>query len=175
MARTSLLSVATALAFLSSAADLAVAQVVQTAVEPHALYETKCMGCHNEHGADLARQRLSVVGEALHVNRTGTTIEQLLGRHHGVKLTAVELATLTRLFRSGIQWGGAFQLRCARCHDKGVTFARSKLTLRSGEVWTLKGDKDVAEFLTRGHGEATATEVETLIEMFRYQLETAPK
>jgi hypothetical protein len=68
-----------------------------------------------------------------------------------------------------------FQHRCAKCHDKGVTFARSRLTLKDGAVKALKGDADVAAFLSRGHGDATSAEVQTLMEMFRYQLETAPK
>lgn len=164
-----------AMAALSSTVVRAIAQIPQAADEPHSLYEAKCMGCHNEHGADLARQRLSILGSSLQVSRTGADIERLLRRHHGLTLNAAELATLTRLFKSGIQWGGAFQRRCARCHEKGVTFARSHLTLRLGEVRTLKADVDVAAFLTHGHGEATPAEIETLMQMFRYQLETAPK
>lgn len=144
-------------------------------VDPHKLYETKCMGCHNEHGADLARQRFSIVTDKLQVTRTGTAVDRLLRRHYGVKLTVPELEALTRLFKSGIQWGGVFQRRCARCHDKGVTYARSRLVLKDGVVRVAKDDGDVGAFLTRGHGEATAAEIQTLLEMFKYQLETAPK
>lgn len=147
----------------------------QARVDAHAVYETKCMSCHNEHGADLARQRFALSGEKLQVNRTGTAVDRLLRRHHGVKLTDAEAVALIRLFKSGLQWGGAFQRRCARCHDKGVTFARSKLTLRDGAVRISKDGGDVAALLAGGHGEATPAEVETLMEMLRYQLETAPK
>jgi hypothetical protein len=166
---------AAAFAAFSLAPHPASAQSPSRAVEPHALYESKCMGCHNEHGADLARQRLAIAGEKLQVGRTGAPLDRLLNRHYGVRLTPAELTALTRLFGSGIRWAGTFQRRCARCHETGVKFARSTLALRNGEVRTIRGDRDVAAFLTGGHGEATAAEITTLMEMLRYQLETAPK
>lgn len=144
-------------------------------IEPHSLFEAKCQRCHSEHAADLARQKLAVVNDKLQIKRTGATVDNLLRKHHGVTLSAAEAAVLKTLFTSGIRWAGVFQHRCASCHDKGVTFARSALTSADGRIKALKSGRDVAEYLSAGHGEASPADVQTLLEMFRYQLETAPK
>ena len=47
--------------------------------------------------------------------------------------------------------------------------------LKDGTVKSVKGDGDVGAYLSRGHGEATPAEIQTLLEMFRYQLETTGK
>lgn len=145
------------------------------AIEPHSLYEAKCRGCHSEHAADLARLKLATVKDKLQVKRTGAPLDSLLRKHHGVTLSAAETDALRTLFKSGIRWAGVFQHRCARCHDKGVTFARSALTSANGRIKAIKSGRDVDDYLSAGHGEASPADVQTLLEMFRYQLETAPK
>ena len=143
--------------------------------DPHALFESKCRGCHTEHGADLARLKFAVVKDKLQVARTGVAVEQLLRKHHGVKLSAAEGATLDRLFRNGLRWGGVFQHRCAKCHDNAMTLARSRLTIVDGRIKGLTSGADAQSFLADGHGAATPGEVATLLDMFKYQLESAPK
>ncbi len=152
------------------------AAAAEPGVDPHAVYEKSCLSCHNEHAGDMSRQRLAVSKpkETLIVSRTGTGVEQLLKKHHGVKLSAAEAAAIIELFKKGLTWGGVFQHRCARCHGRAADFARATLTLADGRVRTQKGQTDVGAFLAT-HGEATATEIETLLEMLRYQVETKPK
>ena len=150
-------------------------QPTEQPIDPHTLYETKCQGCHTEHGADLARQKLTMAKQTLQVSRTGATLDRLLHKHHGVTLSATEATALTVLFTSGIRWSGVFQHRCTKCHGKAVTFARSELTTKDGIVRTKKSNDDVDAFLTKGHGESTPAEIKLLLEMFRYQLDTAPR
>lgn len=148
------------------------AQVAAT-VDPHALYEARCYSCHTEHAADFARLRLTIKADKLTVARTGKDLGSILKSHHRVKLDPSELAALSQLFRNGIAWGGVFQHRCASCHGKAVEFARNKLTLQ-GEKLVAKDGRDVTALLAT-HGEATAKEIGVLVEMFKYQLATAPK
>lgn len=143
-------------------------------IDPHLVYEQKCRGCHFEHGADLSRQNFALSDDTLRVSRTGVAVPKLLGKHHGVQLTQAEMDGLIGLFKSGIKWAGVYQHRCASCHDKAAAFARSKLGIADGRVTSKSSSADVANFLT-SHGEATPAEIETLMEMFKYQLETEAK
>lgn len=150
------------------------ARAQSAGVDPHAVYEQACYSCHTEHAADLARQRLSIKSDKLAVARTGKDLATILKSHHGVKLKAEELAALTQLFRNGITWGGVYQHRCGGCHDKAVTLARSSLKMDGDKLVISKTGSDVATFL-KTHGEASTTEVDTLVAMLKYQLATAPK
>lgn len=143
-------------------------------MDPHQLYEQKCRGCHFEHGADLSRQKFTLSEGVLSVSRTGVPVPKLLSKHHDVQLTQPEAEALLGLFKSGIQWAGVYQHRCANCHDKAVAFARSNLGLTDGRVILKSTSANVAAFLS-SHGEATPAEILTLTEMFKYQLETIPR
>lgn len=152
---------------------LVMADAAQCAgLDPHAIYETKCRGCHFEHGADLARLKLKTEKGTLAVNRTGQPLTRLLRDHHGVKFEVEEQGVLEDLFTRGLAWSGVFQHRCAKCHGQAVEFARRDLEMRSGNIVSKRNGMDVAELLMN-HGEATPEEVRTLIEMLRYQLKTA--
>jgi len=143
-------------------------------LDPHTVYEKACRSCHNEHGADMSRQKLELANGALRVARTKTAVEQLLKKHHGVKLSPAETAGLMDLFKKGITWAGVFQHRCARCHGRAAEFARARLGLVDGTVRSKASNIEVGPFLG-SHGEATAAEIQTLVEMLKYQIETAPK
>lgn len=143
--------------------------------DPHAVFEQRCKGCHSEHGADLARQRLSLdAAGTLQVARSGQSVDTLLKAHHGVRLTPAEKTGLVTLMRKGLASGGVFQHRCASCHGKAVTFARDKLMLNEGTLRTRADNRRVADVL-KGHGEATPTEVDTLLDILSWQLLTAPR
>ncbi len=153
---------------------LVIADAVRCAeLDPHAIYETKCHGCHFEHGADLARLKLKTEKDALAVRRTGQPLTRLLRSHHGVKFEAGEQGALEDLFTRGLTWSGVFQHRCAKCHGRAVEFARRNLEMRAENVVSKRNGMDVAELL-KSHGEATPEEVRTLVEMLRYQLKIAP-
>ncbi|MEQ1716350.1 MAG: hypothetical protein ABL907_10265 [Hyphomicrobium sp.] len=150
------------------------ARAADAFVDAHTLYEKQCGACHTEHAADLSRQKFSIVSEQLQVSRTGVPVENLLRDHHGVRLDDAQQAALGQLFTLGLKWAGVFQHRCVLCHGKAVTFAREKLVLEDDQL-IIRGSRiDVAGFLAT-HGDATPKEIETLLEMFRYQIRTAPQ
>lgn len=152
---------------------LLIADAVQCAeLDPHAIYEMRCRGCHFEHGADLARLKLKIEKDTLIVSRTGQPLTRLLRNHHGVKLEAGELGALEDLFTRGLTWAGVFQHRCAKCHGRAVEFARHNLEMRAGSIVSKRNGMDVTGLLA-SHGEATPEEVRTLVEMLQYQLRTA--
>lgn len=142
-------------------------------VDPHAVYEKRCGGCHFEHGADLARQKMTVKNAALVVTRTGKPVDGILKSHHGVKLTAAELSALTGLFSLGIETGGIFQRRCASCHKTGAAFARESLEIKDGRLMARKSGAEVRAFLAT-HGGADPAEIDKLARMLQYQIETGP-
>lgn len=142
--------------------------------DPHQLYESKCRNCHSEHGADFARQKLKLERETLVVAQTGTQVEVLLRKHHGVAISDPQRVVLLGLFRSGIKWAGVFQHRCAQCHGKAVDFARSRLVVQDGQITSREGATNVAVLL-KLHGGASNDEIAILVEMFRYQIATEVK
>lgn len=158
---------------LLAAAPAGPATAAEAPTDAHALYEQRCSKCHFEHGADLARQKMTSKAGAISITRTGKPIDSVLNRHHGVTLTAPELAALKGLFEIGIDTGGIFQHRCASCHKSGVTFARQNLELKDGRLTGKKTGTDVRAFLA-GHGGAEAAEIDKLARMLQYQVETAP-
>ncbi len=151
-------------------AAVAAAQVAPPAADPHKVFEQSCMRCHTGHGADLARQKMKIVGGELQVARTGKPVAPLLADHHGVKLTEGESAALLALFEDGIERKGAFQYRCALCHGNAVDFARNTLILKDGALRTKTGDADVASFL-KTHHEATPEELDVIVTMLKEQLQ----
>ncbi len=159
---------------LGSLGFAATACRAQTVVDPHAAYEKACYSCHTEHAADLARQRLAIKAEKLIVARSGKELTAILKSHHGVKLKTDELAAVSQLFRNGLAWGGVFQHRCAGCHEKAVSLARTTLKLDGDRAVVIKSGQDIGELL-KSHGDATASEIETLAAMLKYQLATTPK
>lgn len=142
--------------------------------DPHTVYEQRCGGCHNEHGADLARQKLKLVSQQVVVAHSGRDLEQLLKKHHGVRLAAGEWQALAALFKLGMATGGVYQLRCARCHDQAVKLAREKLVLSDGRLVLRGSGKEIAAFLA-GHGETQSAEMAHLLQALRFHVETAPK
>ncbi len=143
-------------------------------IDPHAVYEGKCGRCHSEHGADLARQKLKLVSGKFTVARSGRDLEALLKKHHGVQLAIGEWPALASLFNLGLATGGAYQFRCARCHDRAVTLAREKSQISDGRLIVRSSGQDFSAFLA-GHGEAKGTEVDSIVQALRFHLETLPK
>lgn len=142
------------------------------AVDPYQIYEQHCHKCHFEHGADLAMQKLRSVNGALQVARTGRPIGRLLRSHHGERMQAAESAALIELFASALRWGGVYEHRCMRCHERAVSFARTRLKLEDDRLVTHANGRDVEQFLAT-HGDASSAEIVTLLEMFRFQLRTS--
>lgn len=142
-------------------------------LDPHAVYEQRCNFCHNEHGADMARQRMRLDKERLVLARTGQELEVLLKRHHGVKLASGEWPALDSLFRLGLSTGGEYGLRCGRCHDRAVSLAREKLAIVAGRLVLKSNGQPVSVFLAT-HGEPTPAEIETLIRALTFNVETGP-
>ena len=163
-----LLSLAVGLAL----ADPAAAQPAAT-LDPHAVYEQRCISCHNEHGADFARQKLRLAKDRLQVARTGNDLEALLKRHHGVALATGEWPALASLLRLGLSTGGVFGMRCGRCHDRGATLAREKLEIADGRLVLRATRQELSAFL-QSHHQPTAAEIETLVRALRFSIENTP-
>lgn len=143
-------------------------------VDSHAVFEKNCYACHTEHAADFARLRLQIKAGKLVISASGKDVAPLLKSHRGVKLKPDEITALTQLFRNGLTWGGIYQRKCASCHDKAVSFARSTLKTDGAGNLIGKDGRDVAAFLP-SHGGPSVGEAAVLIEMLKYQLATAPK
>jgi cytochrome c5 len=143
----------------------------QSPIDAHQVYEQKCAKCHFEHAADLGRLKLEMAGDVLKVARSGKSVDKLLGNHHAVTLSAEEKQALMELMRNGIRWAGVFQHRCASCHRQASTFARETLEMKEGALVVKRDGTDVRQLLTR-HGEPTAAEIETLVDMLAYQVRT---
>lgn len=144
------------------------------AVDPHALFETRCYSCHTDQPEDFAQLRLMSRTGKLAVAGSGKDLAVLLKNHRGVKLNPVEIAAISQLFRNELAWGGVYQHKCASCHGKAVTFARTNLRMDGDKLVGGANGRDISAFLAI-HGDTTPAEVATLLDMLKYQLATQAK
>ncbi|HRK18921.1 MAG TPA: hypothetical protein PK970_08190 [Hyphomicrobiaceae bacterium] len=133
------------------------------------LYAEKCGNCHYENGADMASLKMSFKGSGIIVNSTGKSVDALLKKHHGVKLTAAEATELMELFRRGLSWESVYRQKCESCHGVAITFARSELSMVDGVAFAPKRNATVRDVLA-AHGGATTEEADVLADMIRYQI-----
>ena len=94
-------------------------------IDPHALYEQHCSGCHAPHAGDFARDNLERVGDKIVVRGTGKGLRSLLARGHG-KLSPPEIDAMVAHLASILESGALFQEKCFICHGRAVAFARSE-------------------------------------------------
>jgi cytochrome c551/c552 len=147
-----------ALLYLLSAAASARAQ---TAIDPHALFETRCARCHGDHAGDFVASGL---------RKTDSEIAILLRRGHGglrggeAEILAAQLAAIR-------QAGGLYREKCRICHDPAVDLARRELALRDGRLTGRYSGHDIESFL-RFHGRLSPDEQATILKMLTRQLAT---
>lgn len=141
--------------------------------DPHALYETKCSPCHEMHAGDFVHDNLDLKGGAAVYRSSGIAIETFLGSGHG-KLGALEAKTLVNHLTAILRSGQIYREKCLICHDTAVNLARSKLTLKDGDLYGRYSAENISEFL-KHHGRLEADEVGTVIDVLSRQLETVQR
>jgi mono/diheme cytochrome c family protein len=140
-------------------------------IDPHALFEASCGGCHG-HAGDFAREALVLSDGAVTIRRSGTPVRRFLLRHRG-GLDDAGARALAGLFRRQLRTGALFRDRCAVCHGRAREFVRLELTLEDGRLTGRYSGRDAASFLA-GHGRLTAAEARTIRDVLTEHAETLP-
>jgi mono/diheme cytochrome c family protein len=154
------------LAVLASAASAASAQVI----DPHALYEGHCAGCHAPHAGAFVRDSLERRGDALVGLQTGRELRSVLESGHG-RLSAAEIDAMVAHLGAVAESGGLFRDRCAICHGRAVEFARRWLAMTDGRLVGRFTGREIRSFL-RTHGRLGGGDIETVARMLERQLTT---
>lgn len=141
-----------------------------TTIDPHALYERACSACHPPHSRDLAAGSLVRIDGRTLSAKSGKPVADLLMRHMGVKLSAEEIAALSRHFEAMLATGFLFQEKCIVCHERARELARLRLAIRDGKLVGRYSGVDIAAFLEQ-HGRLDGAEVAIMVATLRRQLE----
>lgn len=142
-------------------------------LDPHALYERSCGGCHEEHARDFAETQLDLADGTVVGRGSGAPLGTILARGHG-GLEAREVEVLVAHLSAIAHAGGLFRTKCRICHDRAVDVARRQLIVRDGRLVGRYTGRDIPAFLTK-HGRLTADEVPRIVDMLRRQLQSAPR
>ena len=150
---------------------LVLASPAALAVDPHALYEQACSGCHLPDAGPFARGTLTIRDGRVVSQRSGRDVADLLGQGHG-RLTKEDTDALVDQFRAILGSGGLFDGKCRICHDSGATFARRTLTIRDGVLVGRYSGRPVAPFL-KAHGRLSDDEIPIILSMLERQIASA--
>ncbi len=137
-------------------------------IDPHALYEQRCSGCHAPHASDFARDTLERRGDTIVLRHTGKDLRPLLARGHG-KLSPPEIDLMAAHFAFILEAGALFRDKCFICHGRAVVFARSALILRNGTLYGRYSGRETARFMVN-HGRLNGPQVATVVTMLKGQL-----
>jgi len=137
-------------------------------IDPHALYEHRCSGCHAPHAGDFAHGSLDSRGDKIVGRDTGQDLRSMLTRGHG-KLSAGEIDVMVAHLVSIVETGGLYREKCLICHRRAVVLARSELVLRNGKVFGRYSNRDIGAFL-ENHGRLNGPEIATVVGMLKGQL-----
>lgn len=158
---------ATTLLQLSAAGAQPAPGAGPAAIDPHALYESRCAACHPPHAGDFAKAALALYNGQVVMRSSGAPLELFLDQHPR-GLPRAEAEALLRQFRGMLETGFLYQEKCVACHDRAATLARLRLFERDGVIQGRYTYRDISEFL-RNHGRLTPMEVETIMRMFHRQ------
>ena len=139
------------------------------AIDPHALFEARCLRCHGHAGA-FAREQLRLDGDAVFGKSLGRDINAFILRHQG-RLTHVEANALYDAFRRQLNAGGLFETRCRACHRRAYELARLELIIAADRLIGRYSGRDMAVFLAQ-HGSRTNDEAEVLFDMLLWHRRT---
>lgn len=140
-------------------------------IDPHAVYELSCAGCHAAHSGDFVFETLDL-SEGTFVGKTsGRPLAGFLQAGHG-KLSATEIDALMLHFTNISQSGRLFLERCRICHGNARDLARLNLVIRENVLVGRYSGRDTAAFLTN-HGRLNPEEITTMVEVLERQLLTA--
>ncbi|PLX37691.1 MAG: hypothetical protein C0606_05260 [Hyphomicrobiales bacterium] len=150
------------------------AQTLMQTIDPHALYEARCVRCHPPHAGEFVPSALERDEDGTIVGKhRGAAIDDLLVNGHGrlsKEEVPVMLDHLTRIF----ELGSLFRNRCLICHDRAVDLARERLALKDGRVIGRYSGRDIATFL-QSHGRLSLEEIAPVIDMLTRQIATAQR
>lgn len=139
------------------------------APDPHAIYETRCAGCHDPHARGLAQKTLELKGSQLLLKGTGQRLADFLTKHPRRPLSNEDAAALERQLMAMLQSGFLFQEKCIACHERASVLARLRLIERDGALTGRYTGRDIATFM-QGHGRLDDSEVEVILAMLKRQL-----
>lgn len=140
-------------------------------VDPHALFEDRCSGCHG-HAGSFARERLQIADGELMRGAAGSPVAPFLAGHMGGQ-SPDEVAALVDMMTRQLSSHALFEERCRICHDRAHELARLELIVEDGVLRGRYTDRDIADFLLH-HGRSTPEEAALLTEMLRWQRDVLP-
>jgi len=158
------------IAFLAAVTTMAFSPSRAQTIDPHAIYEQKCGGCHGSHAGEFVGGQLRQAGDAVIVSRNRRDLMAMLAAGHG-RLNAAEIGALIAHFTAILRSDGLFREKCKICHGAAVALARLELELSDGRLVGRYTDRDIATFL-ENHGRLETAEIVTIVEMFVRQLGT---
>ena len=156
-------------ALLSALALLQAAAAAVSPIDPHALFDARCLRCHG-HAGDFARKQLRLEGDTVLGNRVRRDIGAFLLQHQG-RLTTDEASVLYDAFRRQLKAGGLFKTRCGACHRQGRELARLELIIADGRLIGRCSGRDMTDFLTQ-HGSREKKEALLLHDMLLWHRRT---
>lgn len=109
-------------------------------VDLHALWHDRCQACHGHAGA-FARSHAPLPD----------TLETLLSRHRGGLAPALARGVAAML-RAEAAAPNRFATECRICHGPAAPFVRGALAERDGRLVDRYSGRDIATFLSGGHG-----------------------
>lgn len=140
--------------------------------DPHAIYEQKCGGCHEDHAGDFAFARLEVIQDTLLIKNSDTGLLEFLNSGHG-SLAAAQTKVLSDFLLAVRKSEKLFDSKCGICHERAKNFARLELVIHNGQLMGRYTERDIGAFLKK-HGRLDPEEVSTIIEMLKRQILTKP-
>lgn len=158
------LSLALVLLAIGSAAPAA------QSLDPHALYEGRCAGCHAPHAGDFVPDNLTRRDGRIVGRDGGQELRAFLAGGHG-RLEPLEVDVMVAHLAAILEAGGLYRENCLVCHDRAVVLARRELALRGDRLVGRYTGRDIALFL-ENHGRLEGPEIETILRMLERQLAT---
>lgn len=137
-------------------------------LDPHALYERLCAGCHAAHAGDFVPDSLVRLGDRIVGRENGKELRAFLAAGHG-RLAPGDVDAMVAHLTFILETGGLFREKCLICHDRAVVLARRELVLRDGRLIGRYTGRDIAAFL-ENHGRLDGAEVATIVRMLERQL-----
>lgn len=141
-------------------------------IDPHAVYEHNCAGCHAPHASDLVETLLDAGQDPLVIKRTGQPLVGFLRSGHG-RANPAEIDALIALFTRIQLSDGLFRTKCRICHVRAKETARLKLVIRDDRLVGRYTGRDIETFL-HNHGRLAPQEIPVMLDALRQHVLTRP-
>ncbi len=140
------------------------------AMDPHALYEQRCVRCHAAHAGTFVPEALERRGDQIVGRKTGRDLRSFLADGHG-KLKPPEIDVMVDHLESILRSGALFRRKCLICHERAVVVARRWLIVREGKLIGRYSGRAMDTFL-QNHGRLEGAEIELMLGVLTRQLAT---